>query len=291
MATETVPVVEIPAQEPDKPNKDLALAPPKNLEFDADDPVALYMNASVFEQLQRVGKLMAASNLVPDAFKGKVADCVLVAAQAFRWRMDPFALVQNTYVLRGKLGYEGKVVAGVINSSRRIEERLSYEYTGSGRDRMVVVSGKIRGEARVRTIVGKVADWATDNEQWKKGPDQMLAYRGAREWARRHMPEAMIGISAEEEIRETIRMERGPDGVARLVGSAIDQLTERLAQEHALKAETPEEAPETPETPETPVEPTAPTAEPEPAPAPEPAKPAAEAHAAPPKPRQTRLVE
>lgn len=199
------------------------------VEFDADDPVSLYMDGGVFEQLQRVAKLMSSSGLVPDHLKGKVADCSLVAAQAFRWRMDPFAVAQHTFVLQGKLGYEGKLIAAVVNSHRRIEKRLDYTYSGDGQARRVVVTAQIKGEKQERQIEGTVQGWATNNEQWKKSADQMLAYRGAREWARRHMPEAMIGIQAEEEVRETVSLERGADGTYGAPAPAtLSALTEKL---------------------------------------------------------------
>lgn len=176
--------------------------------FNPDDPVSLYMQTSVFEQLQRVAKLMSNSALVPAHLRGddKTPDCFLVAAQAFRWRMDPFAVAQHTYVLSGKLGYEGKLIAAVINASPRLDQRLNYEYSGSGTARRVVVSGRLKGEKTVRTVDGSIAQWATDrNPKWKDLPDQMLAYRGAREWARRHMPEAVLGVFAEEEIDQMAR--------------------------------------------------------------------------------------
>jgi hypothetical protein len=193
--------------------------------FDADDPVSLYMNTGIFDQLQRVAKMMAKANLVPAHLRGdeKIADCFLVAAQAFRWRMDPFSVAQHTFVTQGKLGYEGKLIAGLINASGRLETNLKPVYSGAalGPDRKVTIIGLIRGEAEDRTIDGTVGAWKTSNEKWQSMPDQMLFYRGAREWARRHMPEVMLGISAEEEIVETTAVEvERPRSLA--------QLTEKL---------------------------------------------------------------
>lgn len=174
-------------------------------QFNPDDPVSLYMQPSVFGQLQRVAKLMSHSDLVPPHLRGddRTADCFLVVAQAFRWRMDPFAVAQHTYVLNGKLGYEGKLVAAVINASPRLKSKLNYEYTGSGPDRQVRVYATLSGEDKPREVSGTVKQWATDrNPKWKDLPDQMLSYRGAREWARRHMPEAVLGVFAEEELEQ-----------------------------------------------------------------------------------------
>jgi len=177
---------------------------PEFINYNPDDPVALYMQPSVFAQLQRVAKLMATSQLVPKHLQGddKISDCFLVVAQAFRWRMDPFAVAQCSFVLSGKLGYEGKLIAAVINASPRLAVSLNYEYDGKGDDRRVRVFATLRGEDKPREVFGTVGEWATQNPKWKTMQDQMLSYRGAREWSRRHMPEAVLGVYADEEVEE-----------------------------------------------------------------------------------------
>lgn len=215
-----------------------ALAPPAPAlapvaVFDADDPVSLYMNPGIFAQLQRVGRMLALSAFVPDAFKGenRTGDCALVAAQAFRWRMDPAAVIQHTFVHKGKVGYEGKLIAAVVNASPRIERQLDYAYEGEeGKpSRKVTVTGRLRGESKDRKIEGTVGAWATDNEKWRSMPDQMLAYRGARDWARRHLPGVLLGVQTDDEVediarREAIPLKRSPDGSFEALGA----LTARL---------------------------------------------------------------
>lgn len=170
--------------------------------YDPDDPASLYMVAGVFEQLQRVAKMMTSAGLVPAHLRGPdhVADCFLIAAQAFRWRIDPFAVAQHTFVVSGKLGYEGKLIAAVVNTHKKVDpdHTLKPVYSGVGKDRKIVLSARLRSEREDRTIEGTVEQWATDNPKWKSMTDQMLFYRGAREWARRHLPEAIVGIDAEE---------------------------------------------------------------------------------------------
>jgi hypothetical protein len=227
---------ETPNPTPDAPNGNggetaLATAAPGQapsirppVEFDADNPVALYMDPSVFDQVQRVAKLMASTELVPAHLRGKTADCFLVVAQAFRWRMDPFAVAQHTFVYQGKLGYEGKLVAAVINSDRRVEQKLDYLYSGEGANRKVVVTARLRGENKDRSIDGMVKDWKTQNDKWASMPDQMLSYRGAREWARRHAPEILLGVATEDEVRETVTLVPGKDGSFAAPPAAPDPL-------------------------------------------------------------------
>lgn len=202
---------------------------------DVNNPVALYLDTGVFEQLQRVAGLMCSSGLAPGHLRGKekIADAFLVVAQAFRWSMDPFAVAQHTFVYQGKLGYEGKLIAAVVNASGRLKSSLNYRYEGSGDARKVIVTGQFKDDAAPREIDGTVREWKTGNEKWAKMPDQMLAYRGAREWARRHMPEVILGVNyADDEIPQ---MNIGPDRAIDITPAAtpqsIDAALEAAAEE------------------------------------------------------------
>ena len=216
-------------------------AAPRAVSVDFNDPVAVYLDSDIFGQLQRVAKLMSSASLAPAHLRGegKLGDCFLVAAQAFRWRMDPFAVAQHTYVLSGKLGYEGKLIAAIVNASGKLAGSLDYRYSGAGDQRSVTVSGKLVGDAEPREVIGTVAGWKTGNEQWKKNTDQMLAYRGAREWARRYMPEAILGIHADDELASnaptsvTMRDITPPPASSPLaaVTQAMDALLDNVEQE------------------------------------------------------------
>lgn len=152
-----------------------------------------------------LAKMMADSTLVPQALQKKPADCLLVIEQAMRWGMSPFAVAQSTSVIHGKLMFEGKLVAAVVNANGDLEKRLSYVYSGEGENRKLTVSGSVKGEPEARTIDVVLKDVRTTNEQWKKQPDQQLMYAGARIWARRHMPELMLGVYTPEEDIEDAR--------------------------------------------------------------------------------------
>jgi hypothetical protein len=175
------------------------------------------LDTGMFDHMIRIARLMAASSLVPAHLNSvrkegteqvamsadeAMANCFLVVNQGLRWRMDPFAVAQHVFIQKGRIGYEGKLVAAVINTHPGLAKRLSYEFDGppgSGK-RKVTVTGRVKGDEQDRRVEGTVEGWQTNNENWKKSPDQMLVYRGAREWARRWMPEAILGVYAEEEL-------------------------------------------------------------------------------------------
>lgn len=130
------------------------------------------------------------------------ANCFLIVNQAFRWGMDPFAVMPETYVVGGKLGYQGKLIAGLVNSLADLEERLSYEFKGTKGtpDFTVIVSGKFRGAKAPVTVEVSVGQAQTDNQMWKKDPEQKLVYTGATKWARRWCPEIILGILTDDDL-------------------------------------------------------------------------------------------
>ncbi len=146
--------------------------------------------------------IMAKASLIPQHLQGKPGDCLLIVMQAQRWGMDAASVAQSTSVVHGKLCYEGKLVAAALYAMGAIEGRLEYEFSGTGDGRTVVVSGRPRGANKVQTVEGNVGNWKTGNEQWKKQPDDMLTYRGTRQWARRYAPEALLGVYTPDELED-----------------------------------------------------------------------------------------
>lgn len=154
------------------------------------------------EQAMKLADMMSGAKLVPVHLQGKPADCLLVIEQAARWKMSPFAVAQCTSVIQGKLMYEGKLVAAVVNANGNLADRLSFSYTGEGDQRKIVVSGRFENEKEARTVDVMLKDVRTSNTMWQKQPDQQLMYSGTRAWARRHAPELMLGVYSPEEFNE-----------------------------------------------------------------------------------------
>lgn len=167
-------------------------------------------DSGAFESIARIAGMMAQSPLVPETLRtvkvnGKLeelpqekitANCFLVIEQAARWKISPFAALGCASVIYGRLMWEGKLVAGVLDALLGV--KLSYEFTGTGDKMSVVVSGTLPGEDNPRMISGTVAAWKTS--QWADGTfEQRMAYRGAREWARRHAPAVLMGVVTDDE--------------------------------------------------------------------------------------------
>jgi hypothetical protein len=162
------------------------------------EPDDIFVDAT-FEMEMRLAELMARARLVPRELQGSPADCLQVIRLARRWQMDPFAVAQECSVIRGKLMVDGKLTAAVVNTRGNLKVPLSFEYSGEGLQRKVVVSGQRQTDEDLVTIDVVLENVQTDNIWWKKQPDQQLAYHGARVWARRYAPELVLGVYSREE--------------------------------------------------------------------------------------------
>ena len=80
------------------------------------------MVAETLGGVWRLAKMMAISSLCPEHLKVDgnknllpldtvIANCGRIVNQAQRWGMDPFAIIDETYIVKGKIGYQGKLVA------------------------------------------------------------------------------------------------------------------------------------------------------------------------------------
>jgi len=198
----------------------LATVQPKAMQRHDTGALGNLVDQERFLQLQRVASLMGSSALTPKHLKGMseketVANCFRVVNQAMRWEFDPFAVADETYVVHGRLGYQGKLIAGVINARAGLEKRLRAEYSGSGENRTVTVIGQFKGEDFVRDVSLTLKQARTDNKMWQTDPDQKLWYSGVIKWARRHCPELILGVLSEEDL-ETMAADAGGEQQTRL---------------------------------------------------------------------------
>lgn len=168
------------------------------------------LDTARFEHMQRIASVMAEMSVVPDSLRGSgprqtIANCFMVVNQATRWGMDPFAVVACCSVVKGRLTYEGKLVAAVLDA--KLGVRLTYKWSGEGEQMAIEVSGTLP-DGVIETIEGTVTEWKTtgNGSPWRPATyKKMLAYRGAREWARLYAPAVMLGVYSDDEMEGLTR--------------------------------------------------------------------------------------
>ena len=92
---------------------------------------ALLMDNNSLERLERIADLMASGKTtIPQHLRGSRGDCFAVVLQSMQWGMNPIAVAQKTHLVNGTLGYEGQLVAAVVNTSKAVKDRFHFEWYG-----------------------------------------------------------------------------------------------------------------------------------------------------------------
>lgn len=177
-----------------------------------DSPFANLLDTGRFDHLWRVSCLFSKSALVPEHFRGHTEDCFIGVQMAIRLGVDPFMMLQNTYVVHGKPGMEAKLCIALINSSGLFVDPLDYEVVGTD---PFAPDYKVRAFATRKStgklVQGTWVDWKTvraegweskSGSKWKTIPALMFCYRAATFFGRLHCPERLMGMQTREELED-----------------------------------------------------------------------------------------
>lgn len=206
-----------------------------------------------FELSQRAAKLMAASTLMPDTFRGNLPNCAIALNLAARLGADPLLVAQNLYVVHGRPAWSSQFLIATWNQCGRFAP-IRYEFFGEqGTDdygcRAVskeLASGEPIIGPDVTIGLAKEEGWYNRNgSKWKTGlRDLMLRYRAATFLIRTTAPELSMGLQTSEEMHDVYDADRTPSGEYAVSDGVVD-INTRLRQE-TINTETGEILPEQP---------------------------------------------
>ena len=196
-------------------------------------------------QLLEFAKLMAISGAaVPKYLRGNPGACLAICSRALRWRMDPFAVAEKSYMTSSRGGeervcYEAQLVHAVIEARAPLQGRLRHEIIGEGDGRRCKVWGLFKGERTPHVYtsetLGKLRDARGRSDTgvlkgsplWLHVPEVQLCYSAVRQWCRLYSPDTLLGVAATDEFDATEPLDAG-DTVAGLARRLKDaKLTAR----------------------------------------------------------------
>ena len=166
-----------------------------------------YDSASGFDLLQRGAQALSASSMVPDAYKGDVANCIVALEMALRMRVSPMLVMQNLHIIKGKPSWSSAFLIGSLNGSQHYE-KVTYRMFGEkGKDERGCVAStvdKSTGEVIEGpdvTIAIAKADgwWSRKDSKWPRMPELMLRYRAGAWLVRTVAPEMCMGFPDDNE--------------------------------------------------------------------------------------------
>lgn len=163
-----------------------------------------------FEHAQRVAKMLCQSDLVPQNFKGNVANTVIAIEMSNRLGANPLMVMQNLYIVYGKPAWSSSFIIAAINSSKRFTG-LQFQVSGEGVERGCIAysfdqkTGERIEGPKVTIKMATDEGWTKKNgSKWATMPELMLRYRAATFFGRLYCPEILMGMHTEEEIQDVV---------------------------------------------------------------------------------------
>lgn len=202
--------------------------------------------SQAFDLLQRQGKMLANSTIVPESYRGNVADCALIFEIAQRVRASPVLVANNLDIIHGRPSWRSQFLIASVNQSGRFTS-MRFEFEGDGKTKKcrawakeLSTGDRLDGTWITWTMV-EAEGWSTKKgSKWQTMPDQMFVYRAAAFWARMYAPEISLGFPTADEVHDVIDV-----SPVRAVpaGNAIDKLNAEVRGEtievEAVKGDAP----------------------------------------------------
>lgn len=165
-------------------------------------------NLTSFSQNWNMAVQLSKSDIIPDNYKNKPQNVVIAIGLANQMQLDPFTVMQNLAIIKGKTSWSGSFCKTLIERTGKYKN-LELNYVGEkGKDSygcylsaVRVSDGKVINGPTVTMQMAKAEKW-TSNSKWLTLTDLMLAYRCQSFFCRLYVPEAMNGIYTDDEITE-----------------------------------------------------------------------------------------
>lgn len=163
-----------------------------------------------FELAQRKAKLLASSDIVPKAYRGNVANCLVAMRMAETTGADPIMVMTQLYDVHGKPNFSAQFLIACFNT-KGLYSPIRYRFIGEeGKDSWGCVAyayelltGEILEGPAVTIAMAKGEGWAgKTGSKWKHMPELMLRYRAATFLVRTTAPEITMGMLTDDEVSD-----------------------------------------------------------------------------------------
>lgn len=191
-----------------------------------------------FDHIQRVGKMFAASQMVPMEYQNNLPNCVIAIEMASRIGASIFAVMNNLDIIHGRPSWRSQFIIAAVNTSGRFsplrfrlrdlgEKTIEYTYwTGSRQEGnrrkengKITINDKecvafafellpdgtreITESAPVTFEMAVKEGWYTKNDsKWQTMGELMIRYRAAAFFGRMYTPEVLNGMHTSDELSD-----------------------------------------------------------------------------------------
>ena len=195
-------IIEVPENLNSKNNEENAvkseIVPQQRQEF----------NIQTFSENYRMAAQLAKSTIIPQTYQNKPENVIVAIGMAQKIGLDPFTIMQNLNIIKGKTSWSGSFCRTLIEKSNKYSN-LKLIFVGEkGTDAygcyMQGISketGELIKGPEVNMKMAKSENW-TSNPKWMNMTELMLSYRATSFFARVYVPEALNGVQTTEEIED-----------------------------------------------------------------------------------------
>ena len=184
-------------------------------------------DAGVSSSIMALSEIVSKSTIIPEHLKGKPSDCFVALYRAHRLGCDIFGFMEQTFVYKGKLGFQGQLIIAILNNSKKFKSDISFEYTEGEEIQTrvgkksnttciafgVLASTGLRVESPPVSLQMAIDNnWANAKDkdgnymatagQWFSLTRLRLAYRAATYLGRLYAPDATLGMVAVDELQD-----------------------------------------------------------------------------------------
>lgn len=164
-----------------------------------------------FELFQRKAKALAASDIIPEGYRGNLANVLVALEIAERIGASPLQVMQNLYLIQGRPSWSSSFLIATVNSCGRFTP-LRFDVQG---DDPAADGYRVRAFADdkgskercngpwITWPMVKAEGWfKKSGSKWQTMPELMFMYRAAGFWSRVYAPEVSMGILTREEAED-----------------------------------------------------------------------------------------
>jgi hypothetical protein len=198
------------------PDAALELSKQKHERFIQEFKGDPFASAASMAHFQQIATFYAASQFVPEAFKGKPGDVLIALNRAHVMGVDPLTLMQAMYVIGGRPAFYTEFLIAMANASGRLKSPIRWttevqspatvKSSPTGGFDMpnlkVTAYATDRDGERIETAVTTemaVAEGWPKNAKYRSMPEHMLKWRAAAFLIRLYMGEVSRGFVTVEE--------------------------------------------------------------------------------------------
>ena len=161
-----------------------------------------------FSDNWRMATQLAKSTIIPQTYQNKPENVIVAIGMAQKLGLDPFTIMQNLNIIKGKTSWSGSFCRTLIEKSNKYTN-LQLVFVGQkGTDTYGCYMQGINKETgetikgpEVNMKMAKAENW-TSNTKWINMPELMLSYRATSFFARVYVPEALNGVQTTEEMED-----------------------------------------------------------------------------------------